>query len=217
METAVNSLSVQDQVTYERGSELLLSVNAAIKKVDALLDPPCKSAYAAWQANLAHKKKYVLPLETAKKNLSSKLSDYATEMDKRRKQAEEQARIEAEQRENEEKDRLIAEAEMAAEAGDMEAAEEKFMEATTTFIAPAVAVPTFTKAAGTALVSDYQIEVTDIKAFLKEIVEGRVRLDLNELVSLKMGVLKTYIKTTKHMDIPGLRVREFKSVRGTGQ
>ena len=216
MEIAVNSFSVQDQTTYEQGAELLKSVNTAIKKVDALLDPPCKNAYAAWQATLAHKKVYLTPLETAKKTITNKLSVYATEMEKRRKAAEEEARLEAERLENEQKDRLIAEAEAATETGNIEKAEEKFMEAATTFVAPAVAAVGLGKVAGTALTDEYEIDVTNIKLFLKEVVEGRVRLDLNELVTLKMGVLKTYVKTTKHMDIPGLKIRVTKKVKGTG-
>lgn len=213
----MGQLSVIDQVTYEKGTSLLLDINAAIKQAEVILDPPTKIAWQAWQDTLTHKKQFTVPLENAKKLVTSKLSIYATTMEARRKEAEQKALAEAKLLESQEIDRLQKEGEAAAEAGDMVGAEEKFMEAATTFVAPAVSHVAMGKVGGTALISDYVIGVKDLKVFLSAIIAGTVRLDLNELITVKPHIIKAYVKATKHLDIPGLDIKEIKTVRGTGQ
>jgi len=217
LQQKVESLSVVDQTTYDEAVELLLGVNKAIKRAEEILGPPVKSAYAHALELANHKKKFVGPLEDFKVTLTKSMSNWVTMMENRRKEEERVAREEAEALEAEERLRLQQQSDEAAEAGDELLAEELQTQAATVFV-PAVSQSAgVSKTKGISHVTDYEIEVINLGAFLKAVISKKVRLDLASICKIRLDIVKTYIRNSKHTDIPGLRVREIKKVRGTGQ
>lgn len=81
---------------------------------------------------------------------------------------------------------------------------------------PAPIVGTSPKVKGISKRKDVSIEVVDQKAFLKAVIDGSVPLEITKLVTIKSGVIKSYVQATGIKEIPGVKITDtvVHSVRG---
>lgn len=121
----VNAVVVKDQTSYEAAAELVKEVKRIQKQVTEYWEPLRINAKAAYDAVLTRKKEMLTPLDKAEKALKKKMGDYATEVERRRKAAEEAIRRAAEA----EIVKKLDEAADAEASGDADGAEYAMAEA----------------------------------------------------------------------------------------
>lgn len=220
MKNQVEALIVEDQETLEIGAEMLQQINVAIKQVGSVLDPGCDSAYAHWKGLTSHRKTFIDPLTAVKSMLNKKTSTYLTEQERLRVEEEDRVRKKAEAEEKEERERLERLAHQAKAEGDYDEADALQDEADTVFVPATSNVIAPTRIGGTAVSSDYNITVHDTKKLLLAICEGRINIDIDSVVNLKLGSLKTWVKLTKNTKLlneNGCRVEQVRNMKGTGR
>lgn len=65
--------------------------------------------------------------------------------------------------------------------------------------------------AGVAATADIEIVVTDTKKLLTAVVKGTIKIDVDRLVDVKIGVIKQFVKATGVRNIPGVTVKDKKT------
>jgi hypothetical protein len=150
------------------------------------------------------------PVEDRRKALTQKISAYLTEEDRKRR--EEQRRLDEKRREEEQKerDRLAKLAAKAEEKGKIEKAEALREKAEDVYIPPAVVVPEVERTTrmdeGTvSTVKDIEIEIADVKAVLRAVVDGKLPVSI---VSVNEAKLKKAIKDFDLKALDGVVIRE---------
>ena len=140
---------------------------------------------------------------------------YAQEQERIRQESERKARMEAEEAARKERERLLAQAEKAIDKGKDEKAEELLDRAELVCAAPVTVAPVVDKTIHTASGSitqakDTQITVTDVKAFMAELVKRNVA---PTMIEVKAGPLKAWVKANAIESFPGLHINQTVSVR----
>lgn len=201
----VQKMEVVSQETLETAADLLRNVTMVKKKVEVLFDPQIEASYRAWQIALKQKKDYVGPLIEAEKLIKSKTSDYIVEQNRiledKRLKAEEEAR----KKEEKLKAKIMKKIEKTDDS-ETKAILEEQME--NVVVQPETAyMPTTVKVVGMSQQKDYKIEVVNKKELLKAVLNDEVVVDINSLVDVKIGVLKTYLKNSGKDKIAGCVVK----------
>lgn len=75
---------------------------------------------------------------------------------------------------------------------------------------PAPVVVKAKKASGLVSQDDWKITVDDPVKLLKAVVSGKTNINLDKLVTIKTGVIKSYIRATGQTKIPGCTVQKGK-------
>jgi hypothetical protein len=202
----VLEIEVVNQGSRDLAADVLLKVKQKQKEVENALDPQCKSAYEAWQTALGQKKKYLAPYIEAENELKVRISSY--DLGQRRLQEEMSRRAQEEARKEEAKlkAKLEKKAAKAEDRGDTDLAGELRDEIDSVF-APTV-VPNLIpeKSTGITSTEDCEITVVDLREALKWLIAST--LDVDSIVTIKVGPIKSYVKLTKATVLPGIRIEK---------
>lgn len=114
------AVKVVDSESYTAAGLFWKSIKDMMKEVADTFDPLIESAHKQHKLALEKKAKFYAPLEKAYKDVKRLMSDYDAEQEKIRKAEEARLRKIAE---DEEKERLLAEAILAEQSGNKEEAE----------------------------------------------------------------------------------------------
>ena len=165
-EARVFKIVTQEQ--YTGAGEKLRGIKALMQKVNATFDPIISKAYAAHKEAVQQKKNHEAPLIEAEGIYKRGLLSYQQEQERIRR--EEQARVDEIARK--EREKLEARAAAAEAKGKQEKAEELRVQAATV-PAPVVQIET-PKVAGISTRETYKATVTDFKALLQGVIDGKV-------------------------------------------
>jgi ATPase subunit of ABC transporter with duplicated ATPase domains len=181
-------VKISDQVSYEAATKLLLErILPFRKRWEAYFEELRKPAFDAYQAVLKKFKEGDEPAEKAERYLKTEISRWDSEQERIRQELQRKAQAEAERQERE---RLVAEAVFAEEAGATDAE----------VVAEPVA-PTYERVSAISKRENWKCRVTDIKALCKAIGAGKVPVNY---VIPNETVLNARAKADKEtLNIPG--------------
>lgn len=128
-------LDIRDNETYQAAGEMLLTIKALRKEINATFDPIISKALAAHREALAQKKKIETPLADAEGIIKPRIAAYQDEQERIRRA--EELRLRAELKKQEEEAQL-AQAVATSESGDPELADQIMNE---TISVPQVILP----------------------------------------------------------------------------
>ena len=188
-------LSIADEATYKAAASFLTGVKALRAEVEATFGPMQRAAYAAWQEVLGQRKRIETPMAEAERIVKAEVVRFQTEEERRRR--EEAARAAAEARRVQEEARL-REAEALEAAGDREAADAVLEEPEL----PPPPPPAPVKAYGVAVREKWRARVTDKRALLQAVLDGKAPLDAVEVVQGALDKLAGVYKA--ELAIPGV-------------
>lgn len=176
------------------------------KTVEKELGESKASTWNAYQVANNLFNKYVNPLIAAEKAIKNEILVYNRKMEQIRHEAAEKAQREAEEAAQKERERLNAEAEKAADKGNVEEFERKSFEAeeTTSDDFKPVTQPTQKAPTGTTIREKWVFEVTDLNALIKAVAEGKAPIDCLKANDVYIGQRTRSDK--KNLKIPGVRV-----------
>lgn len=112
------SLKIENQQDYDRAAAFLLEIKRRAKQMKDYWKPTKEAAKAAHSQVCQREKEMLAPLEEAEKAIKASMAGYQMAVQIARLQAEQEAR----RRQQEERDRLLAEAAEAEKSGDMQGA-----------------------------------------------------------------------------------------------
>ncbi|MGN0989999.1 MAG: hypothetical protein ACI4O4_00945 [Candidatus Ventricola sp.] len=112
------SLKIENQQDYERAAAFLLEIKRRAKQMKDYWKPTKEAAKAAHSQVCQREKEMLAPLEEAEKAIKASMAGYQMAVQIARLQAEQEAK----RRQQEERDRLLAEAAEAEKSGDMQGA-----------------------------------------------------------------------------------------------
>lgn len=199
-EIMAESMVIASEEDFASAGNSVKEVKATLKKVEEYWEPMRASTYSAYKAVTDHKKEMVDPLKNAERILKKKMSDYKVAQERIRQKKEEAMRAVARQ----EMERKIAEAEKAAENGDVLGSEYAMAEA-----------EAYENLAETARLESKETKVDGISESKSWEITG---IDLKELPDEFAGVIirpadekaiMRLIKSSKgEVKIPGVTFRE---------
>jgi len=214
----VSEIVVTDQASFQVASNAIIDLDKIIKRIKEYWSDPKKKSYDSWKAICNKENEMVGVVELKRKEINGKIRSFLTEQERQRRI--EQEKLDAERRAQEEKERakLAKAAEKAEEKGKIEKAEELREKAENVFIAPAIVQPEVEKTTRTdtgtvSTVKDIEIEITDIKEVLKQIVDGKIP---TAVVTISESKLKAHIKSWGIDKMSGVIIREVINARFRG-
>ncbi len=209
-EKKVAAIVVQDKASYELAGGMIFRLDTFKKQIEEYWADPIKKAHEAHKALVAKREEMLNPVKAKRMLLSTKMSVWSTEQDRQRRI--EQARLDAERRAAEEKERARLEklAEKAEAKGNTEKAETLRDKAEDVSIPQAIVQPEVEKSmktdAGTITqTKDIVVEVTDEMEIVKAIAAGLLPIGI---VTISNSKLKQAIKLTGAKSVPGCRITE---------
>lgn len=207
----IASVVVRDAQTYESAGAMVIELDSLKKRIEAYWKEPIEKAFQAHKALTAKRSEMLQPVEDRRKSLNQKITAYLTEQENKRR--EEQRRLDEQRREAErkERERLEKLAAKAEEKGKTEKAEALREMVEDVYIPPVAAVPEVEKTtrmdAGTvSTTTDIEIEIADVKAVLRAIVDGKLPVTIATINEAK---LKKAIKDFALHAVDGVVIREI--------
>lgn len=187
---AANEIVVSNNNQYTAAGENLTMIKASIKRVKEFFADPKEKAHSAWKALTTKESDMIKPLSDAEHIIKQKMTAFQT--------AQEQLRIEAQRKADEEAAKLERQAIRAANKGD----EEKATELQTRAAMKSAEVNYVTpKAAGVSVREVWKFRITDLNQVPREY------LMVNEvMLSRVAGATKGALK------IPGVEIYSEKSL-----
>ena len=174
-------------------------LQASTKEVENFYKPLKQQVDAFKAPLLAHEKEFAGPIEAEKKRLGSLITSYNQEQERIRQEAERKAREEAEKAAREE---ALARAVELEAAGDSEAAEQVLNEPIQAPVVIQQESPV--RMAGQVGKTVYSCVVTDVKALLKAVAEGKAPM---QCFSLDQGWLNKKATLEKEgFSLPGCKL-----------
>lgn len=197
---------IKDDASYTGALEYLQTVEKKRKMVKFALDPFRVATREAYDKVLANIKKWTDPLDACRAKVEPVA--FAWHQEQERKRQAEQLRLAAEARRNEEDERL-RQAESAAAAGDQATAENLLNEP---FVPTTTVLPRSTpKVDGTAVTVRWSAEVTDLRALVKAVYEGKAPL---AAIIASQQVLDQLARAQKaELNIPGVKAVQTGGLR----
>lgn len=193
------AIIVSDQESYDHAAKALASIANTEKEVKAHHAPMKTTAHEAHRAAVAAEKRFLNPLNEAKKIIKSNIVQWTTAQAKIQAEADRKAREEAERKEEDER---LARAEEAEKAGKSETEVEEIID-TPAPVKVAPAAPTYEKAASVSTRETWSAEVTDLKSLCKAVAEGNAPI---QAVQANMPFLNSIARSSKSAtDIPGVK------------
>jgi len=191
-------IKITNQESYDAASKLLLEkILPFRKRWKAYFEELRKPAWDAYQAVLRKFKEGDEPAEQAEKAVKAEIARWDTEQERIRQELQRKAQEEAERKERE---RLMADAVFAEEAGASEEEVQAIVSAPVVAVAEPVA-PTYERVSAISKRDNWKCRVIDIKALCKAIGAGKVPANY---VLANETVLNARAKADKEtLNIPG--------------
>lgn len=192
------SLTIESDQDYENAGKILVEIKTRIKAVTDYWSPLKKSASEAHKALCAREKEMLKPLTSAESIIKGTMISYQREAEKKRLQEAEEIR----RKQQEETDRLLADAVRAQEDGDDLSAQINLQMAQMVNEMAPVSVATAPKAAGTSVKKVWKARVLNPEA-VPAYVNGM------EIRQIDMAALNRIAKMSNgKMTIPGVEFYE---------
>jgi hypothetical protein len=191
-------IAVTDESSYQEA--LLIGQECAKRSraVEDLFKPSREAAHKAWKTITETVGTFTGPLETARKLVTRKATDWQQAEQRRR---DEEARVAQEKANHEAEERRIKAAVQMEAEGNQKIADAIIA---APVVAPVVQAAPVAKPAGVQVRENWQAEVTDLSALIRAVQEGKVGI---EVLQPNLAVLRTLAKITKGKTvIPGVRV-----------
>lgn len=205
------AVRVTDQVSLGKAGDIAKGLREMKKQVTDWFSPMKKAAHESWKGICAKENDTLKPLEEAENYVRKQMNDYLAEQEKIRQEAERKARIAAEEAARKEREKLEAQAMKALDKGKDDKAEALMEQAEDVYAAPvhveATAVAVKTENAHVGMQDKLIIEVTDIKAFLRALLDQNSAMTMIEVSPSK---LTAWAKANAVDKFPGLRVEKTK-------
>lgn len=193
------AIKIVDQDSYNLAATTLREIADLEKEIKAHHSPMKTAAQTAHKATVAAEKKFLDPLTKAKSIIKGALSGWEVEQRKIREEAQRQAIIKAEKKEEEER---LARAEAAEKAGKSETEVDKILD-TPKPVTVAPVKPTFESAPGVGTRETWKAEVTDIHALCMSVGRGETPATA---IQANMPVLNAMARSAKDtMSVPGVK------------
>lgn len=208
------TIKVVDQPTFAAAGEFGKSLKELEKKIVDFFAPLKKAAHEAHKAITKKEADELSPVREAMDTVRKTMNDFLQEQERIRREEERKARLAAEEAARKEQERLLAQAAKAEEKGKSEKAEELLEQAENVYVAPVTVAPKVETAkfdgGNVGQVKELQVSVTDIKAFISELVKRNMA---PTMIDVKAGALKSWVKANDLKAFPGLHINETVSVR----
>lgn len=198
-----NRLVVTGDRAYQVGAEMLQGIKALRIEIAAACDPVIKAAHAAHKAATKQKNDLEAELVEADRVIREKLAAYHEAQER----IAAQARIAAEAEHRAAQEAADREAAQLAAAGESELAELARAEAAIPVPAPKAHT---VAAAGVSTRETWDAEVTDMPAFLRGVIDGKIP---RGAVLVNATLLRQMARSLKdELDWPGVTVKRGASV-----
>jgi len=208
------SIKVVDQNTFKTAGEFGKSLKDLEKKIVDFFKPLKESAFAAHKAVTKKEADELAPVKEAMNTLRLSMNEFLQEQERIRQEDERKLRLAAEEAAKKETDRLLALATKAEEKGKDERAEELLERAENVYVVPVTVAPKVETAkfdgGNVGQVKELQITVTDLKAFLAELVRRGMA---PTMVTIGASPLKSWVKSNDLKSFPGLAIVETVAAR----
>jgi len=185
-------------------SDFLQKVAQAKRKLADVFGPQKKATHLAWQSVILQEKKFLGPLESAEVMVKRKKTDFDIEQQRIIDRMGEEVERKAAAKEGQMRARLLKKMEMEKDPEKIAVLQEKIEEVHADR-RPILEMP---KVDGITTQKDFNVEVTNIEILMAAVIDGRVNIDPNKLFDVRESALKTYVKMTGRLTIPGCRVQE---------
>jgi len=187
------SLVINDVQSYAAAGEVGKALKSLEKEVTDYFAPMKKAAHDAHKAITKKESDELAPIKEAIDIVRKTMNVYAQEQDRIRREAERKAQAEAEEVARKEREKLEAQALKAMEKGKDEKAEILMEQAEMVYAAPVTIAPVVDKTVRTesgniTQAKELQITVTDVKAFIAELVKRNIA---PTMIEVKAGQLKS--------------------------
>jgi len=208
------AIKVVNQVTFSQAGEFGKSLKELQKNIEDYFEDSIKKAHAAHKSLVALRDKELKPVKDALDTLRRCMNGYLQDQERIRQEEERKARLAAAEEARKEMERLLALAAKAEEKGKDEKAEELLERAENVYVAPVTVAPRVETAkfegGNVGQVKELQITVTDLKAFLAELVKRGMA---PTMIEVKPGSLKAWVKANDFKSFTGLAIVETVSAR----
>lgn len=208
------TLTISDQPSFAAAGEFGKSLKDLEKKIVDFFAPIKKAAHEAHKAVTKKESEELAPVQEAMSIVRKTMNIFLQEQERIRKEEERKARLAAEEAARKEQERLFALAAKAEEKGKEEKAEELLERAENVYVAPVTVAPKVEIArfdgGNVGQVKELQVSVTDLKAFLAELVKRNLA---PTMVTIGAAPLKAWVKANAMQSFPGLAIVETVSVR----
>lgn len=208
------TIKVCDQPTFAAAGEFGKSLKELEKKIVDFFAPLKKAAHEAHKAITKKEADELSPVREAMDTVRKTMNGFLQDQERIRREEERKALFAAEEAARKEQERLLAQAAKAEEKGKAEKAEELLERAENVYVAPVTVAPKVETAkfegGNVGQVKELQVSVTDLKAFLSELVKRNMA---PAMIDVKAGALKSWVKANGFQAFPGLHINETVSVR----
>lgn len=208
------SIQVVDQDTFKAAGEFGKSLKELEKKIVDFFKPLKEAAHQAHKAITRKEAEELSPVKEAMDTLRLSMNKFLQEQERIRQEEERKARLAAAEAARKEEERLLALAAKAEEKGKVEKAEELLERAENVYVAPVTVAPKVETAkfegGNVGQVKEIQITVTDLKAFLSELVKRNMA---PTMIEVKAAPLKAWVKANALQNFPGLAIVETVAAR----
>lgn len=203
--------TITDDESFKVAGARMKAIKDFRAQVAALFDPQIESAHMAHKVALDQKKKFETPLIEADKLYRKKRSDYEIEIERQAEAEKRKLEAEARAKEAQIKKEMEAAAKEAEAKHDQETADSLravIPQVVVESEARAIAVPKSPAVEGFSSAKDYNIDVVNPMVLIQAIACGEVNINVAELITWKVSVLKAYLKSTGKEEIPGCMVEK---------
>lgn len=211
------ALKVLDLTTYQAAGELGKSLKDLEKKIIDYHKPIKQGIDTLKKQALDREKSDLVPVQEAIQILRDNMNAWQREQERIRQEEERKARIAAEEVARKERERLEAQALKALEKGKEEKAEQLLERAEDVYVAPVTVAPTVAKTVATSAgnitqAKETNVTVTDMVAFVKELVKTNPGA-IQSILDVKVPGLKAFVKSNGLDRYAGLNIVKTTGVR----
>jgi len=206
LKTQADSYLVANQDQYGAAGDFYKSLREADRKAEEYFKPIKKSFDDGKAIVLAKEKEVRNPIAEAMKIVNGKMNTYLQEQERLRKIEEERLRKIEEDRAAKEREKLLKQAEKALDKGKDEKAETLMEKAEDVYVAPVFVpqtAPVRTETAHVGTAKQTTVVVTDIKAFVAELVKQNSAMTM---IEVKPSLLTAWVKSNGISTFPGLKI-----------
>lgn len=202
----VQRMEVTSQESLITATDLLKNVVLVRKKAETMFDPQVEAAYKSWKISCSQKSTFIGPLLSAEKEIKDKTGKYILQQEKILEQQRLKAEEEARKKEEKLRAKLQKKIEKTTDNETKAILEEQY---DNVLVAPDTAyLSTSVKVDGMSKQKDFRIEVVNKYKLLKAVINGELDVDIDGLIDVKIGVLKTYLKNSGKTSIVGCTVEQ---------
>ena len=206
LKTQADSYLVANQDQYGAAGDFYKSLREADRKAEEYFKPIKKSFDDGKAIVLAKEKEVRNPIAEAMKIVNGKMNTYLQEQEQIRRDQEKKLREEAEKKAEKDREALLKKAQKAQDTGKAEKAEDLLEKAADVYVAPVYVpqtAPVRTETAHVGTAKQTTVTVTDIKAFVAELVAQNSAMTM---IEVKPSLLTAWVKSNGISKFPGLSI-----------